>query len=709
MRPPLPVLALLAGLLLAGLPGGRAEGQAPRPLTVPTAGGEVTVVADRIEQLGPENLLIATGNVEIVRGAARLTADRVEINRDTGDAVAEGRVVFYDGANQLTGARLEYNLRTGTGVVHDAYARAEPYYRLRGERMERVAESVYQVREGMFTTCEDDPPTWSFRFDRATADLEDFVWGTGASFWVKRLPLLPFFPLFAAPIRRERQTGFLFPRVGSSSSRGFHAEQPFFWAISESQDLTVAPIVFTERGVGGRIEYRYILSEAQRGSARAFYLAETERNGADRGLAGVRHAWQIAPGVSLNVDANGVTDDNVLRDYDDELFRRGAQRVESNVFLTGRSDAWVGVANLYAYQDLTTRRPNELYRLPDLSLLGVRQPVPGVPGLLFELDAGYVNFVRDVGSDGSRADLRPRLSYPLSPGGLFTLTPFVGARLTAYDKTVVGTHVTPVGDDVEVTRDEPRVRRLLEAGADLEATASRVYRLDGRWGLDAALHTIEPRVTYTWITGADQTRLPLWAESVDRVPETSRVEYSLINRVRARTVAPEGTEAVRLEVLRLLLGHSWDVRRADPGLIVGDLILQPATFLRLRTDVGWDVREGLATTNSDVAVLLPRVTASVGTRYSEPARVNFLQAEARAELTRILTARASTNLDIRTETLVEQRVAADVKFQCWALTVEYIRRERRDDEVRFAVNLLGIGGPIRTSVGLGALGATGQR
>jgi hypothetical protein len=58
---------------------------------------------------------------------------------------------------------------------------------------------------------------------------------------------------------------------------------------------------------------------------------------------------------------------------------------------------------------------------------------------------------------------------------------------------------------------------------------------------------------------------------------------------------------------------------------------------------------------------------------------------------------------------VESRASADIKFQCWALTVEFVHRESRDDELNFAVNLLGVGGPIRTAVGLGALEGTGQR
>src|SRR5712691_202418 len=282
-------LALAAGLLLGAV--GLAVAQ-PAPVTVPTVGGDVTVLADRIDDLGRDNVVVATGNVEVVRGRARLNADRVEINRETGDAVATGRVIFYDGEDRLTGDRIDYNIRTGTGVVHRGTAETAPYYRVSGERMERVGDSVYRVRRGVFTTCEGDSPAWSFHFDEATADLEDYVYGTGASFWVKSIPLIPYFPFFAAAIRRERQTGFLFPTFGSSSRKGFYADIPFFWAINESQDLTVAFDAYEARGFGGRAVYRYRLSEDHGGTIGGFYVHESEVKGEDRGWLNARHEWR---------------------------------------------------------------------------------------------------------------------------------------------------------------------------------------------------------------------------------------------------------------------------------------------------------------------------------------------------------------------------------------------------------------------------------
>jgi LPS-assembly protein len=706
------LLALLAAALLAAQVGAaHAQAPSPAPVVVPMPGGDVTIVADSLEQIGAENRFVAVGNVEITRGTSRLIADRVEINRDTGDAIAQGSVVFYDGENQLTGQRIDYNLKTGTGVVYQADARAPPYYRITGESMERLGESVYRVRRGSFTTCEDESPPWSFRFGTATADLEDFVWGTNASFWVKNVPLIPFFPFFAAAIRRERQTGFLFPKFGSNSSKGLYAEVPFYWAISDSQDLTVAPLIYTDRGPGLTADYRYLLSEDHRGRVRGFLLHESEFHGDTRGVAAISHDWRLGRGWRFTADINAVTDDDVFRDYGDPIQQRSAQRVESNVFLTKSWESWNLVGNLFWYQDLTESRPVELHRLPDINLVGVRQPVPGLPGVLYETEASYVHFMREVGSDGSRLDFHPRLSRPFSAGGVVTVTPYVGGRLTGYDTTVTGFRAARgVDEPIEITENDVRLRRLVEAGTDVEMNISRVYPMDGRWGYDSVLHSIEPRVRYGWVGVEGEHNLPLWNETVDRIRDGHRVEYSVINRLRGKTITAPETDPVRWEMLRLTLAHSHDITDGGDAVVRADLIVQPTERVRFRADSLYSVeRGGMELVTSDVSVATAPVTVSVGHRYSDLDRVNFLQGSLRADLSSYLTVRAATEWDIRTTTFVENRVALDVKFQCWAFTVELVNRERDDTEIRFAVNLLGVGGPIQTSMGLGAIQSSGQK
>ena len=704
-----------------------------------TDNNEVTVIADHFEQIGPD-LVVATGNVEVTRGNGRLLADRVEINRETGDAVAVGRAIFYDGDDRFTGERIEYNTKTGTGVIYNADVHAAPYYRLTGDRVERVGEGVYKVHHGVFTTCEDEPPAWSFRFSDGKADLEDIVYGWNASFWVKSLPAIPYFPFFAASVRKDRQSGFLPPVLGTSTSKGFYAEIPFFWVISDSQDATATFDIYANRGVGGQLEYRYVISRDDRGRLYGYFVDEIFRGGGLRGFGGVKQDWQIAPGLSLRSDLNAVSDDRVLRDYVTSLQTRAAQRAESNLFLSKTWPNWNFVSRIYWYQDLTTNRPVELQRAPELTLGGVRQTLPGVPGGLYQVDASLTNFLRYQGSEGARFDLHPIAFRPIPLEGYATVTPFVGGRLTAYSTTVTGVHEPVSGPiAVEDTNGEPRVRELLEYGADAESRAARVYELGGWNGLDRILHSIEPHVHYIRIVGHNFFGLPLWTGQVDRIPEASWFEYSLTNRIRGRTIAPEGTEADRLDLIKLVLANAYDFQNQHFGNVAADLAIQPSKILSFRTTASYNVTlDILQAYSADVTLTIPRIVGTVGTRYTRmpqgdalttpgviipyfvqvpgtfnPANslsssraTNFLQGETKIELLRnFLFGRLKTNFDVQTGTNVESRFGLDFRFDCWAFSVDYIKRSpdrfggSADNEFRFSLSLLGVGNVISTGVG----------
>jgi LPS-assembly protein len=716
------LLLIFTCLLLAPL------ASAQTPLTLGANGGSVNVLADHIEQVGQDGLTIATGNVEITRGSSRLTADRVEINRETGDAVAQGKAIFYDGQDRLVGDRIDYNLKTGTGVVYNGSAFSSPYYRLSGERMERVGEGLYNVRRGVFTTCEGDPPLWSFRLGRATADLDDYVVGRDVSFWVQKLPLVPWVPFFAAPIRRERQSGFLLPTLGQSSEKGFFARVPFYWAISDSQDATFALDPYSKRGVGLDAEYRYILSENNRGMVQGFGIRETEKDNDDRGQFTLKHDWQISQRWSFRADVNMVSDDDFFREYGDRLHERSQQRAQSNVSASWRGESWNLVANTFWYQDLTQERPVELQRLPEIKFNGVRQPVPGTPGLLYETESSFTNFVRIVGSDGQRIDLHPRMFLPIPVAGYFTVTPFVGGRGTYYSTRVVGQRTTRDGGiPVEVTKDDPFVRGLGEWGTDLEARAARIYDTGGTAGMSALQHLIEPRVNVTWIRGANQGGTPQWDPGggainalsapladlgIDRIGRISRVTYSLTNRLNGKTVAGEGQQAVRWELMRFVLAQTYDLppnhTSKQLGNLTGDLLIQPNQYFRLRGDAAYNVYgEGFKSFNTDLSATLWDITATTGTRFDNQAKIEFVKGELQAKLTRTLDAHGSTHWDVRSGRLLESRLGVDIHCQCAAVSLELIDRSgvglaRNEQEVRFSVNLLGLG-QVGTRAGVGTL------
>jgi LPS-assembly protein len=710
---------LLTALLSAGTAVGLSAGPAwaqPGGVTVRAGGEEATVIADQLQQVGgATDLLIAIGNVEIIRGPTRLLADRVELNRDTGQAVAQGKVVFYDGPDRLVGERIDYNLKTGTGVVYKGSAVAAPFYHLSAERMDRVGDSVYELRRGVFTTCEGDDPPWSFRFSSGTADLDDVVYGRDASFWVKGIPVLPWVPFFAAALRRERQSGFLFPEFGQSSRKGVFSKIPYFWAIDDSQDLTVSLDTYSQRGVGIEGDYRYVMSREQRGELAVFGVDEFARNDPrlqeQRGWAAFRHDWRITPRLSFKVNANVTSDDLIFRDYGNRLADRANQLAETNVFVSQNWDAWSLVGNVRWYQDLTTARPIELQRVPEIKLVGIRQPVPGVPGLLYETTASFVNFIRDVGPEGVRADFHPRLLMPIPVAGVFTVTPFAGGRLTYYDQRVVDQRVTRVGAlTVEESVNDPRIRRQVEWGVEAESRVSRVYTSDGGGGVAAYQHVIEPRVRVIQIRGVEQKDYPQYDPGastatgidpgyerrvgIDRLGKANEITYYLTNSLNAKTVAGPDQQPVRWEMVRFTLSQTFKMDPVSQPLkdLYGDLTISPNQRIGFHADARYNVYNlGLREANADIRLTYPRFVVAVGPRFNEQGSSRYAKAEALVKLFSNIDVRGSTAWDVLKGRAIENRVGIDWRFNCWSVMAEYVNRHGDETEFRISVNLLGLG------------------
>jgi LPS-assembly protein len=679
------------------------------------ADAPVTVFADRIENLDRERLLIAEGRVEIEQGDVRLEADRVEVNTETGESVAVGRVVFFDGRDRLTGERLEYNFRTGTGIVYRAEATAEPHFFFKGDRMERFGEKAYRLTGGWFTTCEDESPAWHVRFGQATAYLDDWIWGTSGSFWVGRVPLVPYIPIFAATLRKDRQSGLLMPTFGTSNTKGFTFRQPVYLALSDSQDLTLIPTYYEKRGLGLGGAYRYVRRETSRGEVEGFVLSDRESQEDYRWVFGLRHEEQITPRLDLKVDVAQVSDDQYFREYGNTLDERSRQRLESNVSLTQRWEKWNLFGRLFFYEDLTTEQPIELHRLPEVRLNAFSQQIADTD-LLFELESSYNNFVRDLGSSGQRLDLRPRLSYPYSPAGLFTVTPRIGARETVYDTKVVGLR-TERGFIVESTTDEFTHRSLFETGLDLEARAFRVFDLGGALGIQRLQHAIEPRLSYNFVSEANQDDLPQF-DGTDLIRPTNGVTYSLTNRLKARSEPSETYPQGRVwEVLRLTFSQTYDledppqVQPISPVNLPGtappvsippvrgrrlsdlsaDLIFEPVFGLRFRGTAGFDpYAMEVRTATTDLTYQTKDIYATFGTRHGEGGELQFIQGEVGGRLSSRFYARFSSQYDLLSDTVVENRFELSYREQCWAITAAFIDRTN-EDEFRISINLLELG------------------
>jgi len=168
------------------------------PTTVLTTGGEVTVVAAGSSRSAPTTSWwrAATPSCEGVGPFAR-RPHRDQPRDRRRDRAGPGDLLRRRGPAHRTADRLQHQDRDRRGVRGEA--RATPYYRIMGERLERLGESVYRVRRGVFTTCDDDSPSWSFRVGLGTADLQDLRLRHQRLLLAEGRAADPVLPVFARP------------------------------------------------------------------------------------------------------------------------------------------------------------------------------------------------------------------------------------------------------------------------------------------------------------------------------------------------------------------------------------------------------------------------------------------------------------------------------------------------------------------------------
>ncbi len=561
-----------------------------------TSTGEVTVDAATITYDQASNVITAHGAVKVTRGDMVLTADTVRVHRATQLAEAEGNVVLKDPQGTVTADAMTLNLVEETGALDTGSVFLNKnHYQLTGSHFEKLPGQSYRIDSGRFTTClcaGGGAPSWSVRGERINVDLEGYGRVEHGAFEVNGTPIL-YFPYGLFPVRRDRQSGLLFPRFGYSNRRGFQFEQPLYLAINKSMDATLALDVETAARIGTLGEYRYALSEDTAGEMNGSYFNEKIRGASssdivnqnianptipmNRWSAGMVHDQWLPGGVHGFADVFRVSDDLFLREINLFTFNPSAdvalrtRRFErSQVGVDRVFDRGLMISSSTWYQDFIN---------PDRFVFQVPPRVQGVAvqrflddHLALTLAGEGANFARDQGFEGQRLDLRPEIEVPWHLSRYAYGSWRGGLRETAY--TLADTSVP---EQVNVNPADPgskppsilpaldknATRELFTLGGEAHTQVARVYPFHSL-GFDALKHTLEPSLNYLFVPRTDtrQAALPLF-DDVDRVNRRSVFTYGLTSRLLGRSVPTTPASRAAAEAAKAPAGPAYDPEGDD--------------------------------------------------------------------------------------------------------------------------------------------------
>ncbi|MEQ8559301.1 MAG: LPS assembly protein LptD [Henriciella sp.] len=418
-----------------------------------TEASRVTLTADDVYVMEDENLVVAEGNVQAEYEGRVMTADRLTYDRQTAKVRAQGNVVILepDGtqrfaeeietdANLANGYAVGFSMRTTDGTTASA------------NLARRENETYNSLERAVFTSCElceeDTTPTWAIRARKAVFDEEEGMYSyRDAVLEIAGVPII-YLPYFAHPDpQAERRSGFLFPTVGSSSKRGFVYQQPYLWAISPYQDLTVSPMINSKVNPVMELDYRKRFWSGQVNFNASFtheqnFDSDGETFGDEkwRGHIFGNGKFRLTNNWLWGFGVEKMSDDLYSRRYDIDgeneqrgLYTNQPRLLLSQIFTQGQSANWYADASLLTFDSL---------RFDDAREDSIADALPlAFAERVFDFgDYGYASvnasaayLVRDAGSDSQRTSVGADWSMSkVLPGG-FLAEPFAEARFDHYD------------------------------------------------------------------------------------------------------------------------------------------------------------------------------------------------------------------------------------------------------------------------------------
>ena len=550
----------------------------------PATPGPAYLHADSIQSLR-DDITELKGNAEMKRDGEQVNADYLRYDQTADHADASGHVILMQpsGASfSANEAHLDLNPRNG---YTDAGAYHLPGALGRGDMTvaEFLDDDRTRLSNARFTTCPLGREDWFFRARTIDLDTDKNVGiARNTTFDVFGLPVM-YLPYFRFPISNERQSGFLVPEFGYHSRLGAVLATPYYLNLAPNYDATLTPRIMTERGIQLQSEFRY-LGRDLNGQLAAEYLPNDKIADDNRAAVSLMHRQTFNPYWSAAVDLRGVSDKDYLSDFGDRIGITSESYLPENAEVNYRGSVWTFTARASGYQtvDRTIDPINQPYsRLPQFVLAGNSGPTTAGPQ--YRLDSELVRFDRSVGVTGSRANIAPAISLPLTRIYGF-LTPEVGAHYIGY----------ALNDSPDNRPSVTAPYLALDSGLYFEREVGVGSRLFDQ--------TLEPRLYYLYVPHRAQDQLPNFDTNLpdftftnlfrnnrfvggDRIGDANQLTTAVTTRFLDQS---DGAEKLRASIGRI---HYFSERQVNlPPGVLGDVSSDVAAEAVAWLPYNWNAR-----------------------------------------------------------------------------------------------------------------------
>ena len=321
--------------------------------------------ADLLKYDSTNDIVIASGDVRMVRDGNRVRADKISWDRKTGVVRAEGNVVVESAeGDRAYGDTVELKDTLRDGVVSNLLIVLNDGGRLAANRATR-ADGISTMDRAVYSPCRvvDDAgcpkqPLWRITAVRVTHNpVKNRISYKNARLELLGLPVLTL-PGLSHPADDRGGTGFLIPNIKYTKNTGLEVATPFYLLLGPNKDLTVTPHVYSDVAPLLEASYRHLTSfgayqVAAYGTSGSRIATNDPNQPAINSFRGYLEGsgrfqfdrrWSLAPSVRVT------TDRTFLRRYD--ISRDDRLRSVVDVERISRS-SYLSIAG-WAFQTLRT-------------------------------------------------------------------------------------------------------------------------------------------------------------------------------------------------------------------------------------------------------------------------------------------------------------------------------------------------------------------
>lgn len=552
------------------------------------------------EQRG--SLTILDGDPMVITYLDRtLEADHIEYDRESGDVTLTGHVVvdIAETDEHVKASRGMINIHTETGRFYDVtgsvglrqrpakpalpgapvadeskrYVNGNPFL-FTGKEVVKTGPRQYEIFDGTFTSCQLPNPDWLLSGSKFSVD-DTKAHANGSMFRLLGVPVL-WLPYVTHPVdSSSRQSGILIPEIGiNSASKGDTVGEQVYWAINRSTDLTLGTIYYSARGWEQTASLHY--TGLGQDFVRAHYSGLHDRgyypggvyvnqSGTDVTFSG-RHDLYMeddstrtgaAASPVPRVQARLVADVEYLSSFpyreafstnfnqavsSDVISTLYATRESDGIAISLEGDKYQGEKRIATTVPFQAEEQVHIFHAPALEVDTTEHRL-GSTGIEWTLNGSATALKRaqpNFTTSGmmERLDVRPEMAYPLNFGG-WNVRSSIAGRETFYSRS----RIPEAPGHPEMESNATLNRADVDAQVDVRAPVlERTF--DSGFIRDLLRHdlkhTIEPEVTYRYVSGINNFGDTLRFDLVDIASDTNEVEYGLTQRLfmRRKTATP---------------------------------------------------------------------------------------------------------------------------------------------------------------------------